>query len=219
VTSQQPENPPFIDGDIPVTEPILVAPPAPVFVDTTGRRSRLLRRIAYGFGALVVTYGALIGVSLVGGPVPSSVVLPLPGLEPAAAADDKKPTPTPSPTPSPSATPLFVADPLPRRATSAARLESAKVSSPAAARPVAKPTATRKPTATKATPKPSPTTTRPVESTTVPTTPATTAPTTPATIPAAPSPPAVPTGGQGGGDESPTASAAPATAESSKAAA
>ena len=211
MTSQQPENPPFIDGDIPVTEAIVVAPPAPVFVDTTGRRSRLLRRIAYGFGALVMLYGGLICVSLVGGPVPSSAVLPLPGLEPAGDADDKKPAqpnPTPAPTPTHSATPVFVADPLPHRATSAARLESAKVTS-SAARPATKPTATKKPTATTATPKPSPTTSRPVESTTVPTAPATIAPTTPATIPAAPSPPPVPSGGQGGGEETPTASAAP----------
>ena len=211
MTSQEPENPPFIDGDIPVTEAIVVAPPAPVFVDTTGRRSRLLRRIAYGFGAVVMLYGGLICVSLVGGPVPSSAVLPLPGLEPAGDADDKPahPSPAPIPTPTPSATPVFVADALPHRATSAARLESAKVTS-AATRPAAKPTATKKPTAATATPKATPTTSRPVESTTVPTTPATTAPTTPATIPAAPSPPPVATtGGQGGGEETPTASAAP----------
>jgi hypothetical protein len=226
VTSQEPDNPPFIDGDIPVTEAILVAPPAPVFVDTTGRRSRLLRRIAYGFGALVMLYGGLICVSLVGGPVPSSAVLPLPGLEPAGDAGDEKPAqshPTPAPTPSPSAAPVFVADALPHRATSAARLESAKITS--AARPATKPTATTKPT-TKATPKATPATTRPVESTTVPTTPAATVPTTPATIPAPPSPPPAPTGGQGGGEESPaapvrptTAPVTPTTAEPSRAAA
>jgi len=217
VTTQEPENPPFIDGDIPVTEAIVVAPPAPVFVDSTGRRSRLLRRIAYGFGALVMLYGGLISVSLVGGPVPSSAVLPLPGLEPAGDAEDKKPaqpSPTPVPTPSAPATQVYVADPLPHRATSAARLESAKVTS-SAARPAAKPTATKKPAATTATPKPSPTTSRPVESTTVPTTPATTTPTTPAATPVPPSPPAVPAGGQGGGEESPTASARP-TIEPSK---
>lgn len=211
MTSQEPENPPFIDGDIPVTEVISVAPPAPVFVDTTGRRSRLLRRIAYGFGALVMLYGGLICVSLVGGPVPSSAVLPLPGLEPAGDTGDKKPaqpSPAPVPTPTPSATPVFVAEALPHRATSAARLESARVTS-AATRPAAKPTVTKKPTAATSTPTATPTTSRPVESTTVPTTPATTVPTTPATIPAAPSPPPVPTGGQGGGEETPTASAAP----------
>jgi hypothetical protein len=214
VTSQEPENPPFIDGDIPVTEAISVAPPAPVFVDTTGRRSRLLRRIAYGFGALVMLYGGLICVSLVGGPVPSSAVLPLPGLEPADNADDKKPRPTPVPTPTPSARPVFVADALPRRATSAARLESARVTS-STARPATRRTTPTKPTTTKPTPKATPATTRPVESTTVPTTAATVAPTTPATVPVAPSPPSIPSGGQGGGEESPTASAAPTTSEPS----
>ena len=212
MTLQQPENPPFIDGDNPVTEPISVASPAPVFVDTTGRRSRLLRRIAYGFGALVVLYGGLIVVSLVGGPVPSSAVLPLPGLEPAGDTGDKKPappSPTPAPTPTHSTTPVSVAEALPHRAASAARLESAKVTSPAA-RPAAKPSATKRPAATSPTPRSTPATSPPVESTTLPTTPATIAPTTPATIPAPPSPPSVPTGGQGGGGaESPTASAKP----------
>jgi len=211
VTLQQPENPPFIDGDNPVTEPISVASPAPVFVDTTGRRSRLLRRIAYGFGALVVLYGGLIVVSLVGGPVPSSAVLPLPGLEPAGDAGDQKPAqPSPTPTPAHSATPVFVADALPHRAATAAtaaRLESAKATSPAA-RPAAKPSPTRKPAATTGTPKVTPATSPPIESTTLPAPPAT-VPTTPATTPAAPSPPPVSTGGQGGGAESPTAAPKP----------
>jgi hypothetical protein len=55
--------------------------PAPVFVDAEGRRARLLRRLAYAFGALVLVYGGLISVSLAGGPVRSSAVLPLPLLE------------------------------------------------------------------------------------------------------------------------------------------
>jgi hypothetical protein len=209
VTSLEPETTPFIDGDIPVTEVISVAPGAPVFVDTTGRRSRLLRRLAYGFGALVMLYGGLICVSLVGGPVPSSAVLPLPGLEPASDTGDKKPaqpSPTPAPTPSFPPKPMLVVDALPPRgSTSAPGLESAKVTS-ATARSVTKPTATKKPAPTAA-PKPISTTGRPVESTTAPTTPATTTPTTPATIPASPPPPAPPSGGQGGGGEVPTASA------------
>jgi hypothetical protein len=220
VTTLEPETPPFI-GDIPVTEVISVAPGAPVFVDTTGRRSRLLRRLAYGFGALVMLYGGLISVSLVGGPVPSSAVLPLPGLEPATDAGDKKPPqpgPTPAPTPSLSPTPAFAVNALPRSSTPAARLELGKVTS-AGPPPVTKPTATKKPAATTAAPKPSPTTSRPVESTTVPTTPATTAPTTPATTPIAPGlPPVPPASGQGGGAGSPTAAAEAATTELSAAA-
>lgn len=218
MTTLEPETPPFI-GDIPVTEVISVAPGAPVFVDTTGRRSRLLRRLAYGFGALVMLYGGLISVSLVGGPVPSSAVLPLPGLEPAKDAGDKKPAqpgPTPAPTPSLSPTPVFAVNALPRSSTPAARLELGKVTS-AGPLPVTKPTATKKPAATTTTtaaPKPSPTTSRPVESTTVPTTPATTAPTTPAATPIAPGlPPVPPAGGQGGGAGSPTAAAEAATTE------
>jgi hypothetical protein len=202
VTSQEPENPHFATPDIPDTEVISVAAPAPVFVDSTGRRSRRLRRLAYAFGALVMLYGGLISVSLAGGPVRSSAVLPLPGLVP---ADDAKPPPrtipTPAPAPSPTSKPLFVTEALPRRATvprrPAPRLESTRITS----RPVKpKPIPSR-------TPKPA--TTRPVESTTVPqpSTPATVPSTTPPTSttttkpPAPPAPPAPPvgTGGAGGG--------------------
>ncbi|MCU7726786.1 hypothetical protein ODJ79_23905 [Actinoplanes sp. KI2] len=209
MTSLEPETPPFIDGDIPVTEVISVAPGAPVFVDTTGRRSRLLRRLAYGFGALVMLYGGLISVSLVGGPVPSSAVLPLPGLEPAGDTGEKRPappSPAPAPTPSLSPKPVLVVDALPPRGnTSAPGLEAAKVTS-ATARPVTKPTATKKPAPT-VPPKPVPSASRPVESTTAPTTPATTTPTTTPTSPTSP-----PTGGQGGGEGTPIASAKAAAA-------
>ncbi len=58
----------------------MVAQPAPVFVDSTGRRRRLLRRFAYGFTAFCMMYGGLISLSLAGGPVSPSAVLPLPGL-------------------------------------------------------------------------------------------------------------------------------------------
>ncbi len=66
----------------------MVAQPAPVFVDSTGRRRRLLRRFAYGFTASCMVYGGLISLSLAGGPVSPSAVLPLPGL----VVDDEPPT-------------------------------------------------------------------------------------------------------------------------------
>jgi hypothetical protein len=195
----EPQNPHFAEHDIPDTEVISVAPPAPVFVDSTGRRSRLLRRLAYAFGALVMVYGGLISVSLAGGPVRSGAVLPLPGLEPKTGDDraERRPDPTPAPTPSQSPTRLFITDAMPRR-TSAPRpleprIESARI---ATTRPAARPSRTRKTTA----PKPAVTTTRPLESTTTAptTTPVTTTPTTtPGPNPVPPAPPAG--GGQGGG--------------------
>ena len=214
MTSQEPENPPFAEPDVLdtevfslgaegialETEVISVAAPAPVFVDSTGRRSRRLRRLAYAFGALVMIYGGLISVSLAGGPVRSSAVLPLPGLEP--RKDDEvppRPSPTPAPSPSPTPTDLFVTDALPGRATAprgtGPRLESTRIPGRSGARPNATKKATSKPTG------------QPVESaTTSPgdtpvTTPSTTAPTTASTIPSTnPVPPEPPiAGGQGGG--------------------
>jgi len=203
VTSQEPENPHSAEPDNPDTEVIAVAAPAPVFVDSTGRRSRLLRRLAYAFGVLVMLYGGLISVSLAGGPVRSSAVLPLPGLE--ADKDDDVPPARPGPIPEPNADhstkSLTAIDALPPRRTSpASRLESTHVPSKSAS---AKPTPSK-------TIKPSASTSHPVESTT--TSPATTPPTTPpATTPTTgPTTPPIPptgatgtggtgTGGQGGG--------------------
>ena len=174
VTSHRPENPHFAEHDIPVTEVIAVAAPAPVFVDSTGRRSRLLRRLAYAFGVLVMLYGGMICVSLAGGPVSSSAVLPLPGLE-ARDNDDRSPArPGPLPDAGGSRAPrsLFVTDALPRHPAPAAhgsgpRLESTRIPSKSGA---ARPTATKTST-------PTPSATRPMESTSTPTTPATTSPT------------------------------------------
>jgi hypothetical protein len=209
VTSQEPENQQFAERDIPDTEVISVAAPAPVFVDSTGRRSRLLRRLAYAFGAMVVLYGALISVSVAGGPVPSSAALPLPGLEP-PATKAAQPSPTPAPTPSHSPTAVFLAGALPHLTTaprtSTPRLESTRVTSKPATttKPVRKPTT--------ATPKPSTTTTRPTESTT---TPGTTTPTAGPTTTLGPVPPetgtGTGTGGQGGGSSSGSGTTAPVT--------
>jgi hypothetical protein len=196
VTSQQPENSTSADTEIPDTEVIAVPAPAPVFVDSTGRRSRLLRRLAYAFGVIVMIYGGLIAVSLAGGPVRSSAVLPLPGLD--LDPKESKPPARPSPSPSPSIKSLFVTEALPRRTAtrqaSSSRIESTTVTK----KPTPKATPTKTPT-------PSATTSHPVESTTTPapsassTPPTTGTTTTPPTIP--PVPPAEDTGsgGQGGG--------------------
>jgi hypothetical protein len=224
VTLQEPNNPPFADVDIPDTQVIDVAPPSPVFVDSTGRRRRLLRRIAYGFGALCMLYGGLISVSLAGGPVSSSAVLPLPGLT--DDDDDKdvvlaKPSPTPAPTTTRPDGP-HILEAFPRRNAPVTRTTEAGAvlprSSSASARPSASPSP--KPTTKKPTPKQ--TTPKPVESTT--TTPAgpgpvvtTTDPTPPPPVPPAqpapPLPPAQPpaggSGGSGGSDDGPVRPAEP----------
>src|SRR3954468_18980125 len=101
---QEPNNPPFADVEIPDTQVIDVAPPSPVFVDSTGRRRRLLRRVAYGFGALCMVYGGLISVSLAGGPVSSSGVRPLPGLADDSGDEEEVVLARPSPTPIPATT-------------------------------------------------------------------------------------------------------------------
>ncbi len=88
MTSQEPHTQHIADHDDLDTEVIMVAQPAPVFVDSTGRRRRLLRRFAYGFTASCMVYGGLISLSLAGGPVSPSAVLPLPGL----VVDDEPPT-------------------------------------------------------------------------------------------------------------------------------
>jgi hypothetical protein len=100
VTSQEPQTSHHTDPDTPETEIIAVPEAAPVFVDSTGRRSRLLRWVALAFGVLLVAYGGLVSISLAGGPVSSSAVLPLPGLDD-GEEDGNEPQPQPSPTPDP----------------------------------------------------------------------------------------------------------------------
>ncbi len=202
MTSQEPQTPFSANVDeMHETEVIVVSTPAPVFVDSTGRRRRVLRRLAYGFGALCMLYGGLVSVSLAGGPVSSSAVLPLPDLH--GGSDDqmaeKRPAASPAPTVTPSPRPMFATEALPRRpvsATSSLRPDDPRP--PAAA-------GTRAPSPTPTRKTPSPTTagpTRPVESTATPTTSPSPTPTDapdqtdpPANVP--PAPPAV--GGTGGG--------------------
>jgi hypothetical protein len=201
VTSQKPGTPHSVDSDSPDTEVIAVSSPASVFVDSTGRRRRLLRRVSYVFGGLCMVYGGLVSVSLAGGPVSSSAVLPLPDLrhddtEEAAAG----PRPAPIPVPSASSRPLesYVADVVPRRRATANVTRIAP-------RPPA-PRASVKPSTS-----PAPSSAKPVESTTKPSTPAPSATTllpplptkTPVVVPPAPPVPQSGTGGSGGGAEVP----------------
>ena len=206
MTSQQPKTPNFADRDIPDTEVIVVPSPAPVFVDSTGRRRRVLRRLAYAFGGLCMVYGGLVSVSLAGGPVSSSAVLPLPDLRGDDDAADAKPTPIPAPSTSAPPQSRFITEAL-RRPVSAVRQERTG-GRPAATTPSRTPTprpATKSPT-----PKPTP---RPVESTTTDpveeppkSEPPSTGPSTPAPEPPVdepPVPPALPQpGGTGGGSGS-----------------
>lgn len=162
VTSQEPQTSYNADEYAPETEVIAVPEPAPVFVDSTGRRSRLLRRLALAFGVLLVAYGGLVSVSLAGGPVSSSAVFPLPGLD--DADDDEpeaEPVPTPKPTPTTSAARRIV-ESVPRDGTDQRR-PAVSPSPKASAKPSKSPTP--KPSPSKASA--SPTVTKPVESATV----------------------------------------------------
>ncbi len=201
MTSQEPQTPFSANVDeMHETEVIVVSTPAPVFVDSTGRRRRVLRRLAYGFGALCMLYGGLVSVSLAGGPVSSSAVLPLPDLHDRAdrpvAVDRPAPSTAPAVTPAPRS--LFVTEALPGRPVSAT--SSIRPDGP---RPPAA-TAKRRPSATPGPNRPTPrptVTTRPVESVKTPTSSPSPTPTaTPdETAPVPPVDPPPPAGGTGGG--------------------
>ncbi|MFI1991272.1 hypothetical protein [Actinoplanes sp. NPDC020271] len=197
MTTQDSQHPKTADQRIPDTEVIAVATPAPVFVDSTGRRSRMLRRIALAFGILVVSYGGLVSVSLAGGPVNSSAVLPLPGLDDDEKADPVPPRPEPAPATSPASVATrppveSTVNPVrpPERpvATAAATVKPAASTKPAPAKTTKAPVA--KPAPAKATPTPTVTTTKPTESTT--TAPTATPTVTPKVENPAPMPPAPP---------------------------
>jgi hypothetical protein len=201
VTSQEQKAAQSVDHDIPDTEVIVVSAPSPVFVDSTGRRRRLLRRLSYAFGGLCLLYGGLVSVSLAGGPVSSSAILPLPDLGTDATAE-ARPSPIPLPTiAAPKARAIIEA--LPRH-----DLPAAGNNRFGATRPVATPTAPRA-TGKPATPKPTATSSRPVESTATPTpsaSPSTSGSPTPSTSPTSgptrqppPVPPETGTGSGSGG--------------------
>jgi hypothetical protein len=202
---QEPQNPPSADVDIPDTEVIVVAHPSPVFVDTTGRRSRMLRRVAYGFGALCMVYGGLVSVSLAGGPVSSSAVLPLPDLADDDEEEDAvvaRPRPIPEPVTTTRAS-QPVLEVFPRRGVPVTRPQQARAVTPRTTSASPRPARTPSSTPTK---KPTSASPKPVESaSTKPTSPGTTTPTTEPPTPVPPVPPQIPSGdsgGQGGGAQS-----------------
>ncbi|HEU4347150.1 MAG TPA: hypothetical protein VFR35_05115 [Actinoplanes sp.] len=196
MTSQQPKTSHLAAHDILDTEVIVVSTPAPVFVDSTGRRRKVLRRVAYVFGAMCMLYGGLVSVSLAGGPVSSRVVLPLPDLRHDDEVTEAKHTParTPAVTASPPA--QFVTESFRRRpvsSTGGRRAEAPRPSATPSRTPVALPripaprvAATRKPLESATTqPSPSPSTsgtpgTNPATSTPAPAPPANTPPPPPA---------------------------------------
>ncbi|AEV88682.1 Filamentous hemagglutinin [Actinoplanes sp. SE50/110] len=162
---------------------IAVATPAPVFVDSTGRRSRLLRRIALAFGVLVVSYGGLVSVSLAGGPVRSSAVLPLPGIDNTEdKVDPAPPRPSPVAGPGPSAAPSRPVESTERPARHPAAPGPARPAATATRHPGR--TTTTRPAAGKPSASPSASASKPVESTSTP-------PVKPSSAPpvAAPAPP------------------------------
>lgn len=85
------------DGTTILTRPVGAgAGPAPVFVDTTGRRRRLLRNLNYTAGVLALGYAVLVGVSVAGGSAFPQALIPLPGQ-----VGEPAPAPTATPVPSP----------------------------------------------------------------------------------------------------------------------
>jgi hypothetical protein len=73
---------PLLDQGTPQTAPADQPPTGadskPVFVDMSGRRGKLVRWVAYGVGAICLTYTALVGISLAGGPVSPDGLVPFP---------------------------------------------------------------------------------------------------------------------------------------------
>lgn len=72
------------DLSVSPTEPInlrfaaLETDPPPVFVDSTGRRHRRLRWLAYGLGIACSAYLLIVGVSIAGGAATPGALLPFP---------------------------------------------------------------------------------------------------------------------------------------------
>lgn len=65
---------------------------APIFVDATGRRGRLIRRGAIAMLAVVGAYAVAVVLSFLGGPVPPNALLPFPNEPSAAASNPASPT-------------------------------------------------------------------------------------------------------------------------------
>lgn len=72
-------------------------PDRQVFVDPSGRRRRLVRRLAIATCALLAAYTVLLCAALSGAPIPPSALLPLPSapatVESTATTDQQNPLP------------------------------------------------------------------------------------------------------------------------------
>jgi hypothetical protein len=65
----------------------------PVFVDPTGRRRRILRRVALAACAGVLLYLAVFVAALFGAPIPTAALIPVPGFVPVQVPATSVPPP------------------------------------------------------------------------------------------------------------------------------
>ena len=70
----------------------------PVFVDPTGRRRRIVRRVALAACAGLLLYLAVFVAALFGAPIPPSALIPVPGVVPEQATSTAPPPATGEPT-------------------------------------------------------------------------------------------------------------------------
>ncbi|TVT30683.1 hypothetical protein FNH05_28930 [Amycolatopsis rhizosphaerae] len=130
------------DGDVSVTsDTIEIVPPAPVFVDPSGRRRRLFRRVAMIGIALVAGYVVVLVAALLGAPVPSSVLLPIPGVQTPAPTTTEPETTTSSAPSGADQQPATAADPAHPAGAAGTATGSTAVPTAAAGQPVAAVTA------------------------------------------------------------------------------
>jgi hypothetical protein len=175
---------PVLAADEPTQENAVVhVGEEPVFVDTSGRRRTILRRVGIGIGTLAVAYLALFVVSLAGGPRPPGIPLP----EAVAGEPDRTQTEPDGSVPGTPATGPSEPTPGGSPASTAGAGSGAPATTPADPVPSAVPPGAAVPPAPA--PPPAPPTATPVPTTTpAPTTPAPTTPASPTPAPALPSP-------------------------------
>ncbi|MFE0630065.1 hypothetical protein ACFW3D_24255 [Streptomyces sp. NPDC058864] len=88
VWSETPADEAGSEAGAPEPETELIALPGPVFVDSSGRRARAVRRAGWLVGAACSVYTAALALSLSGAtPIAPKTLLPLPGV-PSTAPDD-----------------------------------------------------------------------------------------------------------------------------------
>ncbi|MET9874823.1 hypothetical protein ABZZ36_09395 [Actinacidiphila glaucinigra] len=140
VWSEPPANEVGSEAGAPEPETELIALPGPVFVDSSGRRARAVRRAGWLVAAACSVYTAALGLSLSGAtPIAPKTLLPLPGV-PSTAPDDAGSSGTgeldePADQAAPPATAGFI-----RAGAAAAPSPSGAVRSASSASPSASPT-------------------------------------------------------------------------------